>query len=264
MSLDPGLARAGALGVTRLVPAAGGRRPAAGAQRMMRLYLAPARLASAIRPFWPKTTSWIGRLIWVEVMPAAAPSLLHDHRRVGAELPAVGDAEVLQRLGGHEEQRLVELGRAEGQPDAERGERVVVDLGRADHQRALAVGAGGEEADLADLRDDEDALGAARRARRRRGRSSRARPAPRRRRGRSCRARSSPPRRASRCRRRARRFRRRPESCVWSRGSWTAPSCSGYLACWPIEASASSLLLTYSRHPRQACPHAAAQLLAQC
>ena len=29
MSLDPGLARAGALGVTRLVPAAGGRGPAA-------------------------------------------------------------------------------------------------------------------------------------------------------------------------------------------------------------------------------------------
>ena len=127
---------------------------------MMRLYLAPARLASAIRPLWPKTTSWIGRLIWVEVEAGGGAVVLHHHRGVGAELPAVGDAEVLQRLVGHEEERLVELGGAEGEADADRGERVVVDLGRADQQRALAVGAGGEEAGLADPRDDEDALGA--------------------------------------------------------------------------------------------------------
>ena len=195
---------------------------------MMRLYLAPARLASAIRPLWPKTTSLIGRLIWVEVRPAAAPSVLHHHRGVGAELPAVGDAEVLQRLRGHEEQRLVELGGAEGQADADRGERVVVDLGRADQQRALAVGAGGEEADLADLRDDQDALGARRRARWRRGRSRRARPAPRRRRGRSSRARLTPAPGGVEVQAARPQRRRRPGSCVGSRGSWTAPSCSGY------------------------------------
>ena len=154
-------------------------------QRTMRLYLAPARLASAIRPRWPKTTSVIGRLIWVELMPAATPSVWNTDRGVGAELPAVGDAEVLQRLRGHEEQRLVELAGPEGEADADPGERVVVDLGRADQQRALAVGARGEEAELADLRDDQDALGAGRRARWRRGRSGRARTAPRRRCGRS-------------------------------------------------------------------------------
>ena len=41
-------------------PARRGRDPGAAGvrgQRMMRLYLAPARLASAMRPFWPKTTS---------------------------------------------------------------------------------------------------------------------------------------------------------------------------------------------------------------
>ena len=47
MSLDPALARAGAVGVTRLPPGGGAGREG---QRMMRLYLAPARLASAISP----------------------------------------------------------------------------------------------------------------------------------------------------------------------------------------------------------------------
>ena len=65
---------------------------------MMRLYLAPARLASAIRPRWPKTTSVIGRLIWVEVEPGGGAVLLDHDGGVDPELPAVGDAEVLQRL----------------------------------------------------------------------------------------------------------------------------------------------------------------------
>ena len=69
MSLDPG---AGAGAAARSAVMRRDRRPAAaavrrrssrGGQRMMRLYLAPARLASAISPRWPKTTSWIGRLI---------------------------------------------------------------------------------------------------------------------------------------------------------------------------------------------------------
>ena len=117
---------------------------------MMRLYLAPARLASAIRPALAED-HLLDRAVDLGRGEAGRGAVvLHHHRGVGAELPAVGDAEVLQRLGGHEEERLVELGGAEGEADAGGGERVVVDLGRADHQRPLAVGAGGEEADLAD------------------------------------------------------------------------------------------------------------------